>query len=858
MKNSKNSISKHKISSIFVILLLASVMLMATSAMPVRAQNTGLQNNGSIPLPAGVTPDETYEAIAHMSFRPNPVGVSQPILVNMWLQPPLHVVRLFEKAYVVTLTKPDGTTEVMGPYSSYLGDATAWFEYTPDQVGTWTIKFDFTGAFFPAGNYTTPGSFMHDSIVSFPNSVYYKPDSDGPYNFTVQEGMVASWPASPLPTDYWTRPVSPENREWWPILGGYPATGIVGGGPGWPADTNIYMSNYGFTPYVQAPKSAHIIWKRQDAISGIIGGSMGQLSLSSSGSTPRLIFAGRAYQTLTKMVDGKPTSVWECYDLRTGEVYWDQTGVTQVPTMISYITRTSETVPGETAATSGLQVRLMYVGSSRLIWYDPWLGTPTTNISISPFTTGTFYMQDKDGWPVFLAVQTLAGKNYLINWKIVGDVAFGGATNLRPGVLSNVSWPFSSLGTVDYEAGVAVNTESITTPGTGGIGQGFVVAYGQRIMGASITTGQLLFNTTTDTTTGLGGFFSGSTAVADHGKYAVRLNDGHWHCWDLRSGKELWTSELSSWPWGTFGCYGVQSYGGNIISNQYDGVVAYNWNTGKISWWYESKLNYPYESPYGDNYPWFTGTTDIADGVIYTYNTEHSPSEPIMRGEKLHAINATTGEGIWNITGPMAPGGVADGYLTAGNSYDGYMYVFGKGPSVTTVTAPSLAIQSGTSAVISGTVLDQSPAQPGKACVSDNSMSTYMEYLHMQHPIDGLSHNITVIGVPVSLDAVDPNGNNIHIATVNSDFSGTFHYTWTPTIAGDYQITATFAGTNSYGSSWAETAATVSSTITANPTENPVINVPTNEMYLAISTIAIIIAIVIVGAVLALMLKKRA
>ena len=73
-------------------------------------------------------------------------------------------------------------------------------------------------------------------------------------------------------------------------------------------------------------------------------------------------------------------------------------------------------------------------------------------------------------------MQTISGKNYLVNWTIVGDVAFGGATNLRPGVQRNVTWPFTSLGTVDFEAGVAVNTEAITTPGTGGIGQGFVVA----------------------------------------------------------------------------------------------------------------------------------------------------------------------------------------------------------------------------------------------------------------------------------------------------------------------------------------------------------------------------------------------
>ena len=78
--------------------------------------------------------------------------------------------------------------------------------------------------------------------------------------------------------------------------------------------------------------------------------------------------------------------------------------------MITYITRTSETVPGEEAQQSGLQVRLMYVGSGRLIYYNPWLGTPTLNISIAPLSTGTFYKMDADGWPCFLTVQTLAAK----------------------------------------------------------------------------------------------------------------------------------------------------------------------------------------------------------------------------------------------------------------------------------------------------------------------------------------------------------------------------------------------------------------------------------------------------------------
>ncbi len=36
--------------------------------------------------------------------------------------------------------------------------------------------------------------------------------------------------------------------------------------------------------------------------------------------------------------------------------------------------------------------------------------------------------------------------------------------------------------------------------------------------------------------------------------------------------------------------------------------------------------------------------------------------------------------------------------------------------------------------------------------------------------------------------------------------SGTFNYLWKPDIPGKYVVTAAFAGDESYGSSWAETA----------------------------------------------------
>ncbi len=80
----------------------------------------------------------------------------------------------------------------------------------------------------------------------------------------------------------------------------------------------------------------------------------------------------------------------------------------------------------------------------------------------------------------------------------------------------------------------------------------------------------------------------------------------------------------------------------------------------------------------------------------------------------------------------------------------------------------------------------------------------------MQQPLTGLWGNETITGVPVSLDAVDPNGNFVHIATVTSDgTTGAYGYTWTPTVAGDYKVMATFTGDDSYGSSWATSYASV-------------------------------------------------
>jgi hypothetical protein len=110
-------------------------------------------------------------------------------------------------------------------------------------------------------------------------------------------------------------------------------------------------------------------------------------------------------------------------------------------------------------------------------------------------------------------------------------------------------------------------------------------------------------------------------------------------------------------------------------------------------------------------------------------------------------------------------------------------------------------------------------------------------------------------GVPVMLVAIDPNGNTIDIGTATTNaYYGDFNFAWAPEIEGTYTIMASFTGDDSYGSSGASTAIIVGAAATPAPTTTVAPVQSNTDMYIAGSTIAIIIAIAIVGL---LVLRKR-
>ena len=186
----------------------------------------------------------------------------------------------------------------------------------------------------------------------------------------------------------------------------------------------------------------------------------------------------------------------------------------------------------------------------------------------------------------------------------------------------------------------------------------------------------------------------------------------------------------------------------------------------------------------------------------------------------------------------------------------------GRGPSTLTVQAPQTQTAAGNSVVIQGIVVDisagtqqdeQSARFPaGVPVTSDASMKDWMGYVYQQKPLPS-----SFTGVSVSIDAIDPNGNIIHIGSATTNTKGFFSYAWqTPDVPGKYDVTATFAGTNGYWPSSSETAMVVSAAAaTPAPSAAPVQS--TADLYF-VPAVAAIIVIVIVGfAVLFLALRKH-
>jgi hypothetical protein len=328
---------------------------------------------------------------------------------------------------------------------------------------------------------------------------------------------------------------------------------------------------------------------------------------------------------------------------------------------------------------------------------------------------------------------------------------------------------------------------------------------------------------------------------------------------DLQTGEQLW--KIDDDPQMNY--YGQNEYvyqGLLITYGSYSGVIrAFDIRTGELEWEYVC-TNEGFESPYG-NYP--VGIRAISDGKIYTTTSEHSYTHPLYRGRNLRCINATDGTEIWSILDFGGSVAIADGMLVTGNSMDNRVYCYGKGRSATTVTASPKVSVHGTSVVVEGTVTDQTGTGQrnindevdftleGTPAISDEDMTAWMEYMFMNQafPADAT-------GVEVVLTVVDPNSNVYEIGTTVSDHEGNYYLAFEPLVPGDYQIVASFDGSKSYGPSSATTYITVEEAPAATPMPTPP-PASVADMYFLPVSAGIIAAIVVIGILIILMLRRR-
>jgi outer membrane protein assembly factor BamB len=478
------------------------------------------------------------------------------------------------------------------------------------------------------------------------------------------------------------------------------------------------------------------------------------------------------------------------------------------------------------------------------------------NCPITPAASGTNTNWNGSMW-IPTATRTAQGfaavTNPAFDWNVSLPWYFSTSPQIRAAKLgdilfgSNGSWP-SASGSPSYAYPDQVTIWAVSlNPNT--LGQAIYMKNLQ-IDDATANTNQLFERASADA----GVFVTNEVPICK------------FHIYDMHTGNELFSTDSQAdlnpygyftWPSQIAVTQTKLAYGMLYVGGYSGAVSAYNIATHQLQW----RQIYPSGGEKIQNFVQMLAT--IADGKIYVGTHEHSADTPLYKGEQIHCLNATTGATIWDLNAWGYPEtfATADGVLIFWNNYDAQVYAVGKGPTQMTVSAPNTGADFGTPIVIRGTVTDISAGTKqqaqaarfpnGIAAVSDASQQGWMDYVYMQK---GRPSNTT--GVPVTLSVVDANGNFRTIGTPTSDSSGMFTYSWTPDIQGSYTVIASFAGSESYWPSYAESSFAVSNpTPTASPIQQ--ITLPPTETYFAISTAAIIIAIAIVGLLIVLVLRKR-
>jgi len=795
-------------------------------------------------LEVSVVTEILVTSYPYIGAMPNPVGVGQEVLLHIGIMEPLSRVEYGWEGLTVTITRPDGTTETLTDIRTDATGGTGRV-YTPTMVGTYYLQTNFPEQVNPGS--TSPGTRIAGTSEKLA--------------LVVQDDPIEYYPGHSLPDEYWTRPIDSQLREWYKICGNWLNIGFD--------EDPLYA------PYNEyAPETAHILWTKPITIGGLIGGEYGGSGEHSygigdayEGKWPnRIIMAGRLYYTAGGS-RGIDKVVTHCIDIHTGEELWSKIFLDN--RSISFAT----TIFWDSFNYHGGFPYLFITRGGT--WYAFDADTGDWRFTVRNVPSGNVILSDM-GEPQVLAVDT--GNNEMSLWAISGWIS--GMIGSSAGSWGN-NVEGRELDADDFGADAYLWTVPIPDDLIGGVDW----ILDDRVIGASLSNkevtlwglslelgkeGDFLFQNTWqapdyweegDVTVGW---------ILRHDNVAVLWvkETREYYGFSLETGKNIWgptepeyylnavDDQMTAARCAAYGYLYTLSLGGI--------VNCYDIQTGDLEWSYAAEDPYQ-EFLFANN--WWGRPLFVADGKIYLGSLEHSPIDPRPRGAPMYCLDAYTGDLIWRANGLFRQtrwGGraiIGDSIIATMDTYDQRIYAIGKGPSATTVTVQDDVIAKGSSVMIKGTVTDESPGTKeyaltarfpsGVPAIADEDMSDWMLYVYKQFPMPQGAK-----GVEVKLEVLDPNNNFYEIGRVTSDASGMFKKMWTPEHEGEYTIIATFAGSDSYWSSYAETAIGVTEApspvgpIEPEPSEAPLI---TTE----IAIIAAVAVAVVIGIAAYWVLRKR-
>jgi len=818
---------------------------------------------------------------------PNPVGIEQEftmVIFNPQVPYQAQETNSIRYKYHVDIIKPNGQTDRAPQSGSLVSDSTGstYTNYTPDQLGNYTLNVVFEQLYWSWSTSGAGRDFYGVTLLG----------SNRTYTLTVQQERVEPIATTvyPLPTEYWSRPIEGQNNAWGAVSSNWlNSAGDCDYGSG---DNRVQTQG-------TAPNSGHILWTKPTEDGGVVGGNSfdreGQVFNAGHQYQTRLsgnsiIMYGRLYyqEPITWSGGG---GAWVCVDLKTGQEVWRNQTMSASPSFGFYLDYDDMNQHGI--------VNPGYLFSNNFgTAIHPRYGTTPTTLNITSVPSGTI-VAGPNGEQLRYIMQnggTTANPDWrLFEWNSSRVWTYGTSGTINASLASMIrpssTTTFAYLPTWDFNVSVSTTLPSNWNPTIRQVVRGDYLLGSNGTLPTSGTSSLTYYNAAQST------LFAISLKPGEVGKMLwmknydmtfidnsnqiiqrlfVRSGEGvfvmqemptlTWKGFDVYTGNPLWTSapQADINPFGYYSwvslmnVYGTSIYDGKLITTGYTGhVFCYDLHNGTLLW----DQSAPTNGEIFQYYTLFHGLT--ADGKVFIGTHEHSADAPLLKGAQVRVYNYTTGEVVWNMDGWAHPGTFAlgDGVLTYWNNYDHQVYAVSKGPSSTTVEVTNDVVPSGSSVMIKGNVIDVSPGTQqseqafrfpnGVPAVSDESQSAWMAYVYMQKP-----RPTNATGVEVTLSAVDSNGNTRDIGTTTANADGFFSYDWMPDIDGKYTVQATFAGSESYWPSHASTAFNVDpAPPTATPTEAPAQSV--TDTYFVPAVAAIIVAIAIVGALLAMLLLKK-